>query len=114
MTMSFSATDAATREIPGVVHVDGTMRIQTVDAGSSPLFHALIKAFEARTGIPVLLNTSFNIKGEPIVCSPRDALRTFWSTGLGAMAIGSFLLVKPSSPGPHAAAPVASPDAPRS
>jgi carbamoyltransferase len=94
MIMAFSATDAAIREIPGVVHVDGTMRIQTVDAHSNPRFYSVIKAFAARTGVPVLLNTSFNIKGEPIVCSPRDALRTFWSTGLDALAIGSFLLIK--------------------
>jgi carbamoyltransferase len=97
MIMAFSATDEAARTIPGVVHVDGTMRIHTVEAGSNPLFHAVIKAFEARTGVPVLLNTSFNVKGEPIICSPRDALRTFWSTGLDALAIGPFLLTKPGS-----------------
>jgi carbamoyltransferase len=94
MIMAFAATDEATRRIPGVVHVDGTMRIQTVEPSSNPRFYGVIKAFEARTGIPVLLNTSFNIKGEPVVCSPRDALRTFWSTGLDALAIGSFLLIK--------------------
>jgi carbamoyltransferase len=99
MIMAFPATDEAARRIPGVVHVDGTMRIQTVDAASNPRFHGVIKAFEARTGDPVLLNTSFNVKGEPIVCSPRDALRTFWSTGLDALAIGSFLLVKPGRGG---------------
>lgn len=97
MIMAFSATNEAARCIPGVVHVDGTMRIQTVDSSSNPRFYGVIKAFEARTSVPVLLNTSFNIKGEPIVCSPRDALRTFWSTGLDALAIGSFLLIKPSS-----------------
>lgn len=94
MIMAFSGTDEAARRIPGVVHVDGTMRIQTVDAVSNPRFYGVIKAFEARTGVPVLLNTSFNVKGEPIVCSPRDALRTFWSTGLDALAIGPFLLIK--------------------
>lgn len=94
MIMSFAATDEAVRRIPGVVHADGTMRIQTVEPNSNPRFYGLIKSFESRTGIPVLLNTSFNIKGEPIVCSPRDALRTFWSTGLDALAIGSFLLIK--------------------
>lgn len=97
MIMAFSATDEAARTIPGVVHVDGTMRIQTVEASSNPRFHGVIKAFEARTGVPVLLNTSFNVKGEPIVCSPRDALRTFWSTGLDALAIGPFLVTKPGS-----------------
>jgi carbamoyltransferase len=62
----------------------------------------LLKAFEERTGIPIVLNTSFNIKGEAIVCSPRDALRTFWTTGLDALAIGSFLLEKPETPLPIA------------
>lgn len=94
MIMAFKATEQATRSIPGVVHVDGTMRIQTVESELNPRFYNLIKAFEDRTGVPVLLNTSFNIKGEPMVCSPRDALRTFWSTGLDALAIGSFLIMK--------------------
>ena len=58
----------------------------------------VLEAFEDRTGVPVLLNTSFNIKGEPIVCSPRDALRTFWSTGLDALVIGPFIIDKPESP----------------
>lgn len=95
MIMAFEATEEAVRRIPAVVHVDRTMRIQTVDPVSNARFYRLLKAFEARTGVGVLLNTSFNIKGEPIVCSPRDALRTFWSTGLDALAIGSFLLLKP-------------------
>lgn len=97
MIMAFTATEEAARAIPGVVHVDGTMRIQTVEAASNPRFHAVIKAFEARTGVAAVLNTSFNIKGEPIVCTPRDALRTFWSTGLDALAIGGFLVTKNGS-----------------
>ena len=98
MIMSFNATEYARRTVPAVVHVDGTMRIQTVDNAANPRFYKLLKAFEKITGIPVLLNTSFNIKGEPIVCSPRDALRTFWATGLDALAIGGFLVEKPESP----------------
>ena len=81
-----------------MVHVDGTMRAQTVDAESNPRYHRLLEAFEARTGVPCLLNTSFNVKGEAIVCTPRDALRTFWSTGLDALAIGTFLVEKPTAP----------------
>jgi carbamoyltransferase len=74
------------------------MRVQTVNDRSHPRFYQLLKAFERRTGVPVLLNTSFNIKGEAIVCSPRDALRTFWSTGLDALAIGRCLIEKPQTP----------------
>jgi carbamoyltransferase len=98
MILAFAATDQAQREVPAVVHVDGTVRAQTVDPETSPRYHELLKAFEARTGVPVLLNTSFNVKGEAIVCSPRDALRTFWSTGMDALAIGSFLIEKPQAP----------------
>ncbi len=97
MVLAFQATDEAVARVPGVVHVDQTMRIQTVDDQWNPPYHALLKAFEHKTGIPVLLNTSFNVRNEPIVCSPRDALRTFWSTGLDALAIGPFILVKPEA-----------------
>ncbi len=98
MILAFEATTESKTTVPGVVHIDHTMRVQTVDPFSNPRFHRLLKAFEARAGVPVLLNTSFNIKGEAIVCSPRDALRTFWSTGLDALAIGSFLIEKPQAP----------------
>jgi carbamoyltransferase len=98
MILAFEATEEARQKTPAVVHVDGTMRPQTVDPESNPRYYRLLKAFEARTGVPVLLNTSFNVKGEAIVCSPRDALRTFWSTGIDALAIGSFLIEKPEPP----------------
>ena len=61
-----------------------------------PLYHGLLEAFNERTGVPVLLNTSFNVKGEPIVCSVLDSLRTFWSTGLEVLAVGDFLVRKPT------------------
>lgn len=98
MILAFAATDAAVREVPAVVHVDGTMRCQTVDAATNPRYHALLRAFEARTGVPVVLNTSFNVKGEAIVCTPRDALRTFFATGIDALAIGAFIVHKPRPP----------------
>lgn len=98
MIVAFRATEEARRAVPGVVHVDGTMRIQTVERASNPRYHALLEAFERETGVPVLLNTSFNVKGEPIVCSPRDALRTFWSTGLDALVIGPYIVDKPEEP----------------
>jgi carbamoyltransferase len=81
-------------QIPAVRHVDGTARVQTVSAAYDPERHALLRAFEARTGVPVLVNTSFNTRGEPMVCSPRDALECFWTSPLDALAIGPFLIEK--------------------
>jgi carbamoyltransferase len=80
--------------IPAVRHVDGTARIQTINRSQHALYYDLIKAFQARTGIPVLVNTSFNTRGEPIVCSPRDAVECFWTSPLDALVIGPFLLEK--------------------
>jgi carbamoyltransferase len=81
--------------IPAVRHVDGTARVQTVTRAQNPRYYETIRAFGERTGIPVLVNTSFNTRGEPIVCSPRDALESFWTTPLDALAIGQFLVEKP-------------------
>lgn len=80
--------------IPGVVHVNGTARLQTVDKHTAPEFHALISRFGALSGHPVVLNTSFNTMGEPIVESPLDALRCFFSTGIDVLALGPFLIDK--------------------
>ncbi len=80
--------------IPAVRHVDGTARVQTVSEASNPRFHALLRAFEQRTGVPILVNTSFNVRGEPIVCTPKDAVDAFFSTPLDALVIGRFLLQK--------------------
>jgi len=77
--------------VPAITHVDGTARVQTVTAGDDPLFHDLIREFHALTGVPMLLNTSFNGRGEPIVCTPRDAVRCFLATGMDTLAIGPFL-----------------------
>jgi carbamoyltransferase len=85
--------------IPAVRHVDGTARIQTVNRAQHPLYYDLLKAFERRTGVPVLVNTSFNTRGDPIVCTPRDAVEAFWASPLDALVIGSFLLTK-SDAGP--------------
>lgn len=78
--------------IPAVVHVDGTARIQTVDRDDEPLMHRCLTAFGDRTGIPVLVNTSFNTAGRPVVDSPRDALECFGSSPIDALAIGPFLV----------------------
>ena len=80
--------------IPAVRHVDGTARIQTINRAQNSRYYDLLKAFHARIGVPVLVNTSFNTRGEPIVCTPRDAVESFWTSPLDALVIGSFLLEK--------------------
>jgi carbamoyltransferase len=80
--------------IPAVTHVDGSARVQTVDEGRNPLYTRLLRAFERRTGCPVLINTSFNVRGEPIVESPLDAYRGFLATGVDVLALGHFLVKK--------------------
>jgi len=80
--------------IPAVAHVDGTARLQTVDAGTNPIFYELLQKFGKQSGIPVLLNTSFNIMGEPIVESPIQAIRCFFSTGLDHLVLGNYLISK--------------------
>jgi carbamoyltransferase len=81
-------------EIPAVTHVDNSARVQTVAAETNPLYHRLLRAFEARTGCPVIINTSFNVRGEPIVCTPADALRCFLRTNMDVLAVGPFVLEK--------------------
>lgn len=95
MIMAFQANDRLKEDAPAIVHVDGTARVQMVRQEVAPRYHELLEAFNTRTGVPVLLNTSFNVKGEPIVCNTQDALRTFWSTGLEVLAIGDFIIRKP-------------------
>jgi carbamoyltransferase len=80
--------------VPAVVHCDGTGRVQTVDRGSSPRFYALLKHFKEKTGIPVALNTSFNLNRQPIVNSPDDAIRTFYSCGLDVLYLGNVRISK--------------------
>ncbi len=84
--------------IPAVTHVDGSARIQTVSTKTNPLLHRLLSTFEAKTECPVLVNTSFNVRGEPIVCTPAEALRCFLSTDIDCLAIGPFLLKKEDQP----------------
>ena len=81
-------------EIPAVTHVDYSARVQTVHSDTNPRFHRLLSAFKARTECPVLVNTSFNVRGEPIVCTPEDAFRCFMGTELDTLAIGNCLLRK--------------------
>jgi len=81
-------------EIPAVTHVDYSARIQTVHANTNPVFHRLLKRFKELTGCPVLVNTSFNVRGEPIVCTPEDAFRCFMGTELDLLVIGNCILQK--------------------
>ena len=80
--------------IPAVTHVDHSARIQTVHADTNPRYHALLTAFHARTGCPVMINTSFNVRGEPIVCTPEDAFRCLMGTEMDALVIGNCMLMK--------------------
>jgi carbamoyltransferase len=82
--------------IPAVVHVDGTARIQTVSAEGNPLMTRTLRAFEQRTGVPVVVNTSLNTAGRPMVDDPRDALECFGSAPVDVLAIGPFLVRRPA------------------
>ena len=81
-------------EIPAVTHVDYSARVQTVHPDTNPRFHALISAFEGKTGCPVIVNTSFNVRGEPIVCMPEDAFRCFMGCELDVLIVGNCYLRK--------------------
>lgn len=84
--------------LPAVTHVDFSARLQTVDEKSNPDFHAIIAAFFQRTGCPAVINTSFNVRGEPIVCTPRDAYVCFMSTAMDALVLGDYLLRREGQP----------------
>ena len=84
--------------LPAITHVDFSARVQTVHRETNPRFHALISAFKARTGVGVLVNTSFNVRGEPIVCTPEDAYRCFMRTEMDALVVGDHLFLKPEQP----------------
>ena len=81
-------------DIPAVTHIDYSARIQTVHADTNPRYHALISAFKERTGCPLVVNTSFNVRGEPIVTTPEDAFRCFMGTDIEHLAIGRCILRK--------------------
>ena len=84
--------------IPAVTHVDYSARVQTVHPETNPRYHGLLERFFARTGVPVLVNTSFNVRGEPIVCTPEDAYRCFMRTEMDVLVLGSHLLLKERQP----------------
>ena len=86
--------NVARSDIPAVTHVDYSARIQTVHAETNPRYHALLSAFKRRTGCAVLVNTSFNVRGEPIVCTPEDAFRCFMGTEMETLVAGNCILQK--------------------
>jgi carbamoyltransferase len=86
--------NVARSDIPAVTHVDYSARLQTVHAETNPRFHALIGAFKALTGCPVLVNTSFNVRGEPIVCTPEDAFRCFMGADIEMLVVGNCVMLK--------------------
>lgn len=94
MILAYEVKDEFKALFPGVVHVDGTVRPQTVSRRTNRPYWELIKAFGERTGHPIVLNTSFNVRGEPIVNTPLDAIRCYFSTGMDALVLGPFLLEK--------------------
>lgn len=94
MLFIYDVSDDKAERIPAVKHVDGTARIQTINERQHPRYYQLLKAFKAKTGVPVLVNTSFNTLGKPIVCSPQDAIACFWTTPFDALIIGSYLITK--------------------
>jgi carbamoyltransferase len=97
MIMAFDVADARRSDIPSAMHsADHTTRPQTVSRKTSPLYWDLIECFRGITGVPAVLNTSFNVKDEPIVCTPRDALRCFYGTGMDSLVIGDCILEKPA------------------
>jgi carbamoyltransferase len=99
MTVCFDVEPEFRKQCPAVVHVDGTARPQLVSETSHPDFHRILSGYERLTGIGSLVNTSFNIHEEPIVCSPADAVRAFTTAELDHLALGSFLVSKPTAGG---------------
>lgn len=80
--------------VPAITHVDYSARIQTVHKDTNPRYYAVISKFKEKTGCPIVVNTSFNVRGEPIVCTPTDAFRCFMGTELDVLAIGNYFLTK--------------------
>ena len=97
MTVTFDCTDWMKQSCPAAVHVDGTARPQLIRREVNPGYYDIVSEYEKLSGIPCLINTSFNMHEEPIVCTPRDAIRAFLRGHLDVLAIGPFLVEAPSS-----------------
>jgi carbamoyltransferase len=100
MTLTFDVQEKQKHRIASITHIDGTARIQTVSAATNPRFHRLISEVGRITGIPMVINTSFNVKGQPIVTTPRDAISTFYMTGMDHLILGDQVLSKEAAPPP--------------
>ena len=98
MIRLFGNDDANCVSIPAVTHVDFSARVQTVTRDQNPLLHALLEKFEQASGCGVLVNTSFNVRGEPVVCTPDEAYRCFLRTGMDYLIIGNFILERAAHP----------------
>jgi carbamoyltransferase len=85
-------------EVPAITHVDYSARLQTVDPTRNGRYYAIIKQFEKATGCPTIINTSFNVRGEPIVCTPNDAFRCFMNTDMDALVLENYVLLKEEQP----------------
>jgi carbamoyltransferase len=92
MTITYNVTERCRREAPAIVHVDGTARPQVLRRSTNPAYYAIVDAYHQRTGLSVLVNTSFNMHEEPIVCTPADAVEAFFQSALDVLAIGPFLV----------------------
>jgi carbamoyltransferase len=95
MMKAFQVRPEKAAAIPAVVHVDGTCRPQSITRDVNARYYDIVAAFHERTGVPILMNTSFNVRNEPIVCRPIEALRCYMGTGMDALVIGGFMLIKP-------------------
>ena len=94
MLLVYKVRDEKKHLIPAVVHADGTGRVQTVTEKENARYYKIIKSFEEITGVPVILNTSFNIKDEPIVCTPEDAIRCFLGTSIDVLVMEDYIVKK--------------------
>jgi carbamoyltransferase len=97
MILTFDVRPEKRDAIPAVTHADNTARVQTVSQTANPRYWRLIREFARLTDVPVVMNTSFNLRGEPIVCAPKDAIRTFYSSGLDYLVLGTHVIAKDPS-----------------
>ena len=94
MTITFDCTDQMKKDSPAVVHVDGTARPQLINRSDNPFYYDIVNEYYQISGIPSLVNTSFNMHEEPIVCTPEEAVKSFYHSGLDYMCMGSYLISK--------------------
>ena len=94
MLLAADVHEAKQDQVPGITHVDGTARVQTVTEAQNARYYRLIDAFEQQTGVPILINTSFNVRGEPIVCTPQHAYDCFMRTEMDYLVLGNYVISK--------------------